>query len=38
MRIIKLPFNFLLTFWVWKRGDGRQKKPTVGFGLIIERR
>jgi hypothetical protein len=37
MKNIKLPFGFVLTVWWWTKADKRQKKPTKGFGIIIER-
>lgn len=38
MKIFKLPFGFVLTVWCWVPADNRQKKPTTGVGVILERR
>lgn len=37
MRIFRL-FGLLVTVWWWRKADKRQKKPTAGIGLIVERR
>lgn len=31
-------WGFMVTVWWWKKADQRQKKPTDGIGLIVERR
>lgn len=35
MKILKLK-RFTITLWWWTKPDKRQKKPTTGFGIIIE--
>jgi hypothetical protein len=30
--------SFLITIWWWTKLDKRQKKPTKGFGVIMERK
>lgn len=36
MKIFKLG-RFIITIWWWRVTDKRQKKPTDGFGIIVER-
>jgi len=36
IKIFKI-YKFTLTIWKWTKLDNRQKKPTTGFGFIIER-
>jgi hypothetical protein len=36
MRSFKLG-SFIITVWWWTKDDKRQKKPTSGFGIIVER-
>jgi hypothetical protein len=36
MKIIKFR-GFIITIWWWAKADNRQKKPTNGYGLIVER-
>lgn len=37
MKVINLG-PFIITVWWWTVADNRQKKPTSGVGIIVERR